>query len=91
MSPKLAREYLSDASYIECGIHEIEPDRWRKHGVRYRLVWVQKLRARVIFDNHHGKSDHYHIDREEFPYHFESIDQVMTDFRAAIKKLGGPT
>jgi hypothetical protein len=89
------RRYLSDFDFVEISIHEIPKDRNRPHGFRYRLAWIQILeggvhRRRVLFDNHHGKSDHYHLDGSEFSYEFGSIEQLLEDFEDAIKKLGGP-
>ena len=34
--------HLSDGSFIEGSIEAITPDRWRPHGVRYRLAWIQE-------------------------------------------------
>lgn len=41
----------------------------------------------MLFDNHFGKSDHYHVDGEEFAYTFITVRQLYRDFINEIKKL----
>jgi hypothetical protein len=89
MTPKIIRQKFSDGSFIEVSVDRIEPDAWRPHGYRYRLTWVQNGECRVLFDNHHGKGDHFHIDDREFDYLFESINQLFIDFFNEIERLGG--
>ena len=89
MSPKLRRETLSDGSFIEVSLDVIKIDQWRLHGFKYRVAWIQNDECRILFDNHHGKPDHFHVDECEFTYHFESIEQLFIDFLNEIKKLGG--
>ncbi len=89
MSPKFERQYLTDGSFVERAVDAIKPDKWRNHGVRYRLAWVQSGKCRVLFDNHHGKIDHFHIDENEMPYQFVSLDQLLEDFYSEIRQLGG--
>jgi hypothetical protein len=90
MCPKLERTYCPDGSYIDASVQYIKSDRWRPHGVRYRLAWIQNGKARVLFDNHHGKGDHFHVDDEEYPYCFSSVKQLGSDFAEQVKRLGGP-
>ena len=89
MSPKLVRRDLPDGSFVDISIELITSDRWRPHGVRYRFAWVEKGRCRVLFDNHHGKEDHCHIDDVEKSYSFESIEKLYDDFAAEVRNLGG--
>jgi hypothetical protein len=89
MSPKFARRYLSDGSFVEISFYPIEPDFWRPHGIRYRFAWIQSGRCRVLFDNHHGKRDHIHIDSKELPYEFVDLDVLNNDFEKCIQELWG--
>ncbi|OFZ83078.1 MAG: hypothetical protein A2583_12730 [Bdellovibrionales bacterium RIFOXYD1_FULL_53_11] len=91
MAPKFARRDLPDGSYIDISLDAIRPDKWRTHGVRYRMAWIEKGVCRVLFDNHHGKKDHCHIDSVETAYKFKGIEQLYDDFLAAIRSLGGLT
>ena len=90
MSPRLQRIRLSDESFLDRSIEQIEPDQWRPHGVRYRFAWIQGEECRVLFDNHHGKGDHCHIDGVESPYVFTTAEKLFEDFLEAVRKLGGP-
>jgi len=90
MSPKLPRQILDHENFLEIAFYQIESDRFRPHGWRYRLAWIQKGKCRILFDNHHGKADHYHVDEQEFPYKFKSIRQLRFDFIKLIQQLGGP-
>ena len=83
------RRLLPDGSFIEYSVVTIRPDKYRRHGVRYRLAWIQDGTCRVLFDNHHGKSDHSHIDGEEKPYPFTTVDALFEDFLTEVRKLGG--
>ena len=89
VSPKLPRRYIDENSFLEMAYYEVEPDQFRPHDWRFRLAWIQNGNCRVLFDNHFGKADHYHIDGEEFPYIFSNLDQLIADFMDHIKKLGG--
>lgn len=90
MSPRLLRIQLSDGSFIDRSIERIQSDRWRPHGVRYRFAWIQNGKCRVLFDNHHGKGDHCHIDGVESSYQFTSAENLLEDFLQEIRNLGGP-
>ena len=89
MSPREKRRYLTDGSFVDRTLEAIKPDRWRPHGIRYRYAWIQNGECRVLFDNHHGKSDHAHIDGQEKPYTFSGPAQLLEDFYSEIRKLGG--
>lgn len=86
---EMKRIYLADLSFIEWSLIEIRPDKWRPHGVRYRMAWIQGGVCRVLFDNHHGKADHRHIDGVERPYTFDSFAKLREDFENEVRKLGG--
>lgn len=83
------RTILKDGSFVDWSIVRIEMDQWRPHGIKYRIAWIQKGRCRVLFDNHHGKRDHSHVDGFEMTYEFLTVDQLWTDFSAQIELLGG--
>jgi hypothetical protein len=41
--------------------------------------------VRVVgFDNERGKGDHLHLNGSERPYKFQSVQQLVEDFIAAI-------
>jgi hypothetical protein len=83
------RAYLPDLSFIEWSLAEIKPDHWRPHGVKYRMAWIQNGSCRVLFDNHHGKGDHMHVDGVQKSYAFESFAKLKEDFENEVRKLGG--
>ena len=64
-------------------------DKERPHGVRYRIAWIQNEVCRVLFDNHHGKRDHVHLDGIESDYEFVTVDDLWEDFLTEVRKLGG--
>ena len=89
MSPKLSRQYLIDGTFVDISIDEIRADSFRPHGVKYRFAWIENGKCRVLFDNHPGKKDRFHIDDVEQDYQFESVEKLYDDFSAEIRKLGG--
>lgn len=85
----MARKRLGDGSFVDASVEIIKPDKWRPHGVRYRLPWVQGDQCRVLFDNHHGKGDHFHVDGDEHEYSFQGIKKLFDDFEKLVSMLGG--
>lgn len=85
------RTTLPDGSYVDWSLTRIKPDKWRPHGIRYRVAWIQNEVCRVLFDNHHGKADHFHVDGIEKSYDFSTAEQLWSDFGDEVRKLGGPT
>lgn len=60
------------------------------HGFKYSLFFGRKGERIVSFDNERGKGDHSHIDGQEAPYRFESIDRLIEDFIAAVETRRTP-
>jgi len=54
------------------------------HGFKYRAVYVLDGQRIVGFDNERGKGDHCHLDGQELPYNFTSVEQLVEDFIAAV-------
>jgi hypothetical protein len=86
---KKARQVLSDGTFIEWVVSSIKADKWRPHGKKYRLAWIQNRKCRVLFDNHSGKGDHFHLDGVEYEYKFTTLKKLREDFLTEIRKLKG--
>ena len=83
--------------YADGAIREIEMVIWRlpvtdserPHGLKYRLYYGHPGKCLIRYDNERGKGDHRHKDSQEAPYTFISIEQLIQDFKADIKRLRG--
>jgi len=59
------------------------------HGLKYSLVFIVEGVRRVGYDNERGKGDHRHLADREEPYCFTSVEQLMADFLADVRRAGG--
>lgn len=66
------------------------PVRPTEHGFKYRLVCAVDGVRIVGFDNERGKGGHCHLDGNEFPYQFSTVDQLIEDFIAEVEKRRRP-
>lgn len=61
----------------------------RPHALKYRLHCGRGGQCVVRYDNEVGKGDHRHYGGREEPYSFESLEKLVTDFRADCVRLAG--
>lgn len=54
------------------------------HGLKYSLFYGRAGQRIIAFDNERGKGDHMHLDGEEWPYHFTTVEQLMADFFGVV-------
>ena len=57
-----------------------------EHAYKYRLIYVVNGARVIDFDNERGKGDHSHHHGIEQPYRFQSLLELLTDFRALVEK-----
>ena len=50
------------------------------HRFKYRLALVEDGICVLRYDNEAGKGDHRHEDEEEQPYHFTTVEVLLTAF-----------
>ena len=88
------RERRIDASgaIMEIKVWKLpNPVRPSTHEYKYSLFYGRPGRRIVGFDNEQGKGDHMHVGGNERPYVFTSLDRLLADFFAEIRKAGGGT
>lgn len=66
-----------------------EADLERPHGLKYSLFYGFPNQGLVRYDNERGKGDHRHYSNKEEAYTFESVRQLMKDFKTDIEQLRG--
>lgn len=62
-------------------------DEERPHGFKYRLYCGRGGVSLVRYDNEHGKGDHRHYGEVEERYRFVSLDRLLSDFDADVRRL----
>lgn len=58
-------------------------------GIRYRLAYIkagEKVPS-VLYDNHHPKGHHKHLQGRQSPYQFAGPEQLVADFRRDVEAL----
>lgn len=57
------------------------------HGFKYRLYFGQADGTCLVrYDNEKAKGDHKHLKEQEEPYVFVSIEQLLEDFVADVRR-----
>ena len=56
------------------------------HSFKYRLYFGRDRTRIVGFDNERGKGDHCHLDGQERPYVFTTVEQLIHDFLAEVNR-----
>ncbi|WP_157265376.1 toxin-antitoxin system TumE family protein [Azohydromonas aeria] len=79
------KDIAADGGVLELVVWRVpEPVPPTTHGYKYRAVYVVNGVRVVGFDNERGKGDHCHLDGQELPYLFTSVEQLVEDFIAAV-------
>lgn len=78
---------LADGAIIEINIWRLpEPTAERPHGLKYSLYFGRAGKRLVAYDNERGKGDHRHYRDREEPYVFVSMETLISDFEADVRK-----
>ena len=84
-----SKEVRDDDSIVEAVIWELpEPLPPSEHSYKYRLFYGWPGCEIVRYDNERGKGDHRHVDGEEQPYVFVTVERLLDDFELDMRKRG---
>ncbi len=76
-----------DGSILQMRIWRLPAaDAERPHGLKYSLFYGRPGERIVGYDNERGKGDHRHYQDREEPYAFVSVEQLVADFLADVRK-----
>lgn len=75
----------------ELVVWKVKPDRRQPDGVRYRLALIlsEQTVPAVLYDNHHPKGHHRHIEGVETTYQFSTVERLIADFMADVTRITG--
>ena len=75
---------------VELSIYDVGKSSKYPDGIKYGLVCKDlKTGKLVLFDNHHPKGPHGHINEHEFVYEYVNDDRLIKDFEMLVlKELG---
>jgi hypothetical protein len=75
----------------EMVIWRVEPNPRQPEGVRYRLALIRagERSPAVLYDNHHPKGHHRHIEGVEELYKFVDLDRLIADFMTDVMEAIG--
>jgi hypothetical protein len=75
----------------EMVIWQVEPNPRQPEGIRYRLALILagERDPAVLYDNHHPKGHHRHLEGVEEPYGFVDVERLIADFMAAVMRVTG--
>jgi hypothetical protein len=81
---------FDDGAIIELKIWRVpQAVRGSRHRLRYSLFYGYPGRRIIGYDNERGKGDHRHVEAHELPYEFVSVEQLMADFIADVRRARG--
>ena len=84
------KQVLPDGTIVEMKIWELpKPVAGSGHKLKYSLFYGREGERLVCYDNERGKGDHRHIEGKEVPYAFTSVEKLIEDFKADVRRVRG--
>jgi hypothetical protein len=59
------------------------------HELKYSLFYGRPGQRLIGYDNERGKGDHKHLGAREMPYEFVSVERLVADFLADVRRVRG--
>ena len=86
-----AKDTDEQGDLYEAVIWKVPVSRRNQQGIRYRLAFIRsgETRPAVLYDNHHPKGHHRHLEPKTEPYEFRGIDGLLEDFRHDVQRAKG--
>jgi Family of unknown function (DUF6516) len=81
------RRLFDDGAIMEMKIWRVPEPVPSKHGLKYSLFYGYRGRRLVAYDNERTKGDHRQLDDRELPYTFVSVERLMADFLADVRRM----
>ncbi len=89
----ILREKKTDeqGNFRELVIWKVAPNPRQPEGLRYRLVLLRRGEEipAVLYDNHHPKGHHRHVEGIENAYEFTDLERLIADFAADVRRVTG--
>ena len=84
------KQVLPDGAIVEMRIWEVAtPVAGSAHKLKYSLFHGAYGKRLVGYDNERGKGDHRHIGEHQERYVFKTVELLMADFLADVRRLRG--
>jgi hypothetical protein len=84
------KQVMSDGAIVEMKIWQLaNPVRGSSHRLKYSLFYGFAGERLVGYDNEPGKGDHRLIEGKEEQYAFSTVETLMADFLADVRRLRG--
>lgn len=84
------RKDYPDGAIAELTIWQVpEPVAGSAHHLKYSLFYGYPGQRVVGYDNERGKGDHRHLADREEPYAFTTVEALIADFVADVRKFRG--
>ena len=81
------KKYAEDGSIQEIKIWSMPRSKDKPHGIKYSFAYIVQGKRVVGYDNAEGKGDHRHYLNKEYPYKFQSVEQLWKDFKNDIDRV----
>jgi hypothetical protein len=84
------KQVLPDGAIVEMKIWEVAtPVVGSAHKLKYGLFYGANGKRLVGYDNERGKGDHRQIEDRQERYVFKTVELLMADFLADVRRLRG--
>jgi hypothetical protein len=84
------KQVLPDGAIVEMKIWEVAtPVVGSAHKLKYSLFYGANGKRLVGYDNERGKGDHRQIEDRQERYVFKTVELLMADFLADVRRLRG--
>lgn len=81
------KRVYDDGAIVEIKLWRVPgPVRGSSHLLRYSLFYGSDGMRLIGYDNEPGKGDHRHRGDHEEAYRFTTLEQLISDFRADLRK-----
>jgi hypothetical protein len=80
------KKYFEDGSFQEIKIWKVRKSKDEPHGLKYSFAYIMNYERVVGYDNAEGKGDHRHFKDNEYPYKFQSLEKLWSDFKRDIER-----
>ena len=81
------KKYSEDGSIQEIKIWSMPRSKDKPHGIKYSFAYIVQGKRVVGYDNAEGKGDHRHYLNKEYPYNFQSVEQLWKDLKNDIDRV----